>query len=510
MSGDRINQANKNVATPTKVFETLNTKWSKIDTLKGGTEAMRAARTKFLPKEDAERETAYDSRIERSVLFGALKDTITRTINRPLSKQVILKEEELLPEPLDMIKDDVDRDGTNLTDFAKEVFEDGVSYGIMHCLIDYPKTTGKITLARQRNEKLRPRFVRYSPRNVIGWKSDVDNFGKTHLTQLRLREYFEREVDDYDTIEDFRIRVFNYDLETGTVSWVLFVRSLEDATTNSSTNWLEQDGGIYDRWQWLGIPFITAYLKKEGYMVAIPPFDDLSDMNIAHWQSMSDQRNILKYSRFAVLFGKGLDSDKVQSGLVLGANQSILTRNENADLKYVEHNGTAIGAGENDLERLEERMEILGMQPFVRRAGNQTATGKAIDEGKQQTEIQAWVRTLESFMYLCYKYSAIWEGKELPQDFTIDVFSDFGLASKAIEECEVLTKAVLSGKISNETYLKEIRKRGILSEDVNIEDELDKLSTEAPDFNMSESIVPIKDEDDEEDDIKDIKEVKAK
>jgi len=213
------------------------------------------------------------------------------------------------------------------------------------------------------------------------------------------------------------------------------------------------------------------------------PFEDLADLNITHWQSMSDQRNILKYSRFAILFGKGLDNESVENGLVLGANQSVLTKNPDADLKYVENAGTAIAAGERDLERLEERMEILGMQPFVRRAGNQTATGKAIDEGKQQTEIQAWVRALELFLHQCYEYAAIWEGKQLPEDFTIDVFNDFGLGSKAIEESELLTKAVMTGKLSNETYLREIRKRGILSEDVVIEDELERIQNMPPDFN---------------------------
>jgi len=468
-----LSESSKDIATPTDRFLEMDAKWSKIDSLKGGTEAMRQAGKIYLPREDGERKKSYESRLARSVLFGALTDTVRRTVNRPLSSPITLKEEEKLKEPLDMLSKNVDRNDTTLQAFTKQIFEDAISYGVAYVLVDFPLFGAK-NLLEQRRKKIQPIFTRYSPRTVIGWKFDKDETGKKYLAEVRLKEYYNKPNGDYDMIKDVRIRRIY--IEEGITHWETHVRVKNE---NGEDSWAKEDSGIMYGYS-KGIPLFALYTNKEEDMEASPPFEDLADLNIAHWQSMSDQRNILKYSRFAVLFGKGLGDKISENGLNLAANQAVLTDAEYGDLKYVEHTGKAIESGEKDLERLEERMEILGMQPFVRRSGNQTATAKSIDEGKQQTEIQAWVQSLENTLHKLYEAAAEWVSTTLPANFAIDVFNDFGLASRALDESELLLKSRMSGEISAKTYLKEIRKRGVLSDEVDVDEELERLQEEGP------------------------------
>src|SRR3546814_6971269 len=41
------------------------------------------------------------------------------------------------------------------------------------------------------------------------------------------------------------------------------------------------------------LPLVTVYAERTGYLTARPPLLDLAWLNLAHWQSSSDQRHIL-------------------------------------------------------------------------------------------------------------------------------------------------------------------------------------------------------------------------
>ena len=56
-----------------------------------------------------------------------------------------------------------------------------------------------------------------------------------------------------------------------------------------------------------------------GFMTAHPPLMDLAWLNLAHWQSASDQRHILHVARVPILFGRNLTLP--EDGLALGPNR---------------------------------------------------------------------------------------------------------------------------------------------------------------------------------------------
>ena len=112
-------------------------------------------------------------------------------------------------------------------------------------------------------------------------------------------------------------------------------------------------------------------------MTGRPPLMDLALLNLAHWQSSSDQRHILHVARVPLLFARNLRPG--ENGLDIGPNRLIVGDSDGADLKFVEHSGSAIEAGRQDLVDLEDRMAVMGLDLIARRPGSATATARAID-----------------------------------------------------------------------------------------------------------------------------------
>jgi hypothetical protein len=108
-----------------------------VNSLMGGTKVMRAAGEKYLPREPKESLKAYQNRLARSVLYNAFADTIYKLVGKPFSKPVTVKHE--TPDKIKTWAEDIDRCGCNITTFAREVLEAGLTDGITHILVDYPE-----------------------------------------------------------------------------------------------------------------------------------------------------------------------------------------------------------------------------------------------------------------------------------------------------------------------------------------------------------------------------------
>jgi len=125
-------------------------------------------------------------------------------------------------------------------------------------------------------------------------------------------------------------------------------------------------------------------------MTAEPALLDLANLNIAHWQSDSDQRNILHVARVPILFAAGLgDSEAPIKKLNIGAT-TFINGQIGSDLKYVEHSGKGIEAGRQDLQDLEQRMAQMGLNMLVKgagRSGSATATARVLDQSEADSPL---------------------------------------------------------------------------------------------------------------------------
>lgn len=460
------------IDTPCKAYYEMDSHWVLIRDLLGGTSAMRDAGTTWLPQEPEEKDAAYEVRKLRSFLYSAYEDTIDRIIAKPFSKPVVIQGE--IPEPLDHLQYNTDNEGSDITSFSKERLRTGLNYGLTHILVEYPAVRYSEDMpgpSRAEEGQLRPYFVEISPDSLLGWRWDRAKSNEKILTQIRFKEsaiepegtWGEQEIDYIRVIDSIEGRWYRY------------------RKTKEDKEYAPYDEGVY-AFPGDGIPLRTLYTGRTGYMTGLPALNKLAWKNLEHWQKSSDYSNYIHFAGIGIIFVKGISDMEKKQQIVISVNNSIKVTNPDADMKIVEHTGQAANIQRQALQDIIDQMQVMGLQPFLKRTGNQTATGQAIDESKHINDVQAWVRETERVLEQCYYDAATWKGLDLPDDFKIDIYSDFGISLRAQEDIKALLMARESKNIDHETFLKEIKRRGLLSDDVDIEEVMGKIETEGPDM----------------------------
>lgn len=431
-------------------------------TLMGGTKAMRKAGEKYLPKEEAESAEAYENRLKRTTLFNAFAKTVGDMTGKVFTKPIVLADN--VPAEIKAFAEDIDLTGRHLNVFARDVFLDGMVTGGGYILVDLPPSVKRTdglpaTLADEQAAGLRPFLVYIPLENLIGWKSTIVN-GVETLTTVRIKECVTEDDGDFGEKEIEQIKV----LRPG--SWETFRK-------NDRGEWISYESGTSrgDK-----ITLVPVYINRTGFMTFSPPLEKLADINVAHWQSQSDQRNILHVARVPILFWAGKqDTDKV----VVGANALMFSTSSESKLTYVEHTGAAIESGDKDLENLERQMQAMGLQLLIDGPGGQSATGEIRDDAKENSPLAMMARSLGDALEQSLGYMAEYLGLGADKGGEVFVNTDFGVNGQT-GDLQYLTQAAIADKIDNETYLDELKRRGTLADTVDVEVVLSRLETEKP------------------------------
>jgi hypothetical protein len=429
-------------------------------TLMQGTASMRVAGKTYLPQKPAESDQTYQDRLKSSVLFNAFRRSVKQLTGKVFSTPVSLKD---ASETMEEWWEDIDLQGNSGDVFARDVFERAMCEGISFILVDYPNVSeGELptTLGDQKTSGNRPYCVHIKPEQVIGWRSDIGG-GARVLTQVRIMETTTIDDGQFSEKEVHQVRV----LERGT--WALWRRD-----ENQKDVWVLYDQGTTSL---AYIPLIPFYTGQTGFLAADPPLQDLADLNIKHWQSSSAQDHILDYVRFPILFARCLG---IEAGgtVTIGPNNLIRSENENADLKHVEHTGASIDAGRQSLRDLEAQMAFLAMEPMLQQqSGDVTATKTAVDTSSAASILMAWAITFKEILEATIEFMSDYQGIEEPAEVQMNF--DFVLSLSAAD-ATVLLQAFQAGAISREVCVTEMMRRGMLSDDLDIEADAEKIDQE--------------------------------
>ena len=429
------------VDSPCIGYEKMAEYWRLIDDLLGGTTAMRAARDQWLPKEEGESEEQYSNRLARSILFSAFEEAATELTNKPFTRPVTVQG---LPADLSYLMNDVDTMGTSLGTFIRDVFWDLIVYGKAHILVDFSRAGNLDTMADEKAAGVRVIFARISPEDLIGWrKQKQDNV--VSLNQIRFKYTEIEPAGRYGDKAVEYIRVWN-------------PTTIEDHRQNEKGDW--ESAGEFEH-SFNGIPLVTIYANKIGYLMSKPTLMNLAWLNLLHWQSSSEQRRILSMARFAILFGKGFTRKEVDEGITIGPLKGIFSSGDNATMEYVEHTGAGIGEGWKDLQDLEQKMAQMGHRPYVQNIPDETATGKKVNENRNISQIQMWIRAAERGVLEAIGLACQWRGIPLPSDCRVGIYSDFQVSLYEGADKEFLLKCHQEEVLPLKVIVEELQRRGI-------------------------------------------------
>jgi hypothetical protein len=459
-----VSDEQKTVATPSAAHQAMLAHAAPIRTLMHGTKAMRAAGEIYLPRAAMESVEAYRDRIGRSVLFNAIAKTVEDMNGKVFDKPIILKDN--VPAQIVAAAENIDLAGRHINVFASHVFADAIQPGIGYIFVDMPPPVTRSdgaapTLADEQQAGHRPYLVYIPQENLIGWKSETIG-GTEVLTQVRIRECVAEPDGPWDVKSVEQIRVL---LRGGWEIW----REGKDG------NWFMFDSG---RTSIPEIPIVPVYINRTGFMTGAPPLEKLAEKNIEHWQSSSDQKNILHVARLPILFAAGFNENEE---VIIGASQGIRASNPDASLEYVEHSGQAITAGRDDIKDIEFQMQALGLMLLVPKPG-QTATGEVRDDSKENSPLAMMARALGDAIERAFGFMAEYMGLGKDAGGEVDVNKDYGIKAGALADIPNIIAAKAAGIIDTITALEEFKRRGFLSDSVDPETVKARADAEVPEL----------------------------
>lgn len=428
--------------------------WQLMDALLGGTAAMRKAGERYLPRFPAEEQASYDARLAQTTLYNVTKRTLNVLASKPFQAPPVV--ETGSPDFVDWLQN-VDLQGRNLATFARSWLRRGLAKGLAHVLVDFPRAQPGATLADERAQGARPYFVEVRPEDVLGYVSDKVN-GYERLTALRLATTRDAPSPDDPftavTIEQ-RLEIMRGDAGC---PWQLKERAQD------GSEFVVVAEGVLTQPE---IPFVTFYANREGFMRGESPLLDIAYLNLQHWQSSSDQDNILHVARVPVLFASGFNEGE---DVVIGAKTAVRTTNTEARLAYVEHSGAAVESGRVSLQDLEARMAALGAELLLKRqTGDKSATEAAIESAEATCDLAAIAEALEDSLNLAFDFMAQYVGAQTLG--TVTLFKDFAISKLTSADINTLMEMNAAGIISRKTVFKEAQRRDVLSDEAVFEDE---------------------------------------
>ena len=465
------------VEIPSDQYLYMAAQWALPLTLLGGVSKMKGAGEGYLPKEPRETKEAYKVRLARTSLFNVYKKTVQSAAGQALSEPLIISN---VPKELEFLQNNATGDGRSMTEIADDLVQEHLIFGKSHIIVDFPTSaSAEMNYSEFKQAGFRPYLNIVSSVSLIGWEYNLD-MGYPRLDLVRLSETeIERSTENpWLTQNKKQVRVWHNDF-------------VEVYKYNDGVDQYIPEDNVYRNS--LGfIPLITGYAAKKGFMLAEPPLEDLAQINLTHWQSSSDQRNILHIARVPFILASGFGSDELQ-GMEIGSNRVVNSTNAEADMKYIEHTGKAIEAGSKDLASLEEQMRVLGAEIFMGQSKDrQTATARQLDSIEAMSLMQLTTRSVLRMIKDAYVIAGMWLGVDA-SDVTVQ------LGQTAPSEPNP-TAAIVSMKdlpLTNTQLFEEAKRRGIISPDAKYDEAALKAERDKRMEEQSEAAEALKQESEE-------------
>ena len=428
---------------PNAAWRNQEPHWVLIEDLIGGTYELRRRHRRYLPQEPRELDESYDNRLARSVC-PPYYQRLERMLAGMLTRKPVR-----LNDVSDIVREqlfDVDLQGNDLNVWTYEAARKMVRYGHIGVLVDAPSA----------GELGRPYWSIYTPREILGWRSELVD-GAQKLTQLRLLEKVIVPDGDYGEIEVEQVRV----LRPG---------EFEVHRLNKKGNFevIESGTTTMDH-----IPFAVAYSNRVNYMESRPPLEDIANLNLKAYQVQSDLDNQLHISAVPMLafYGFPQSAEEVSAG----PGEAISFPAEGR-AEYIAPPSDAFDSQFRRLDQLAQQINELGLSAVLgQKLSAETAESKRIDRSQGDSTMMVIAQNMQDLIDNCLAHHAHYLNIE---DYgSCFVNRDFLGMRLDPQEIQALLQLYTAGTITQKTLLDQLYEGEVLGDEFDVEEELE--STQA-------------------------------
>lgn len=459
-------------------YVAMSPDWELMNDAFIGTRAIRAKGEKYLPKSPAEHKDDYAARLAQAVFWNATKRTGEGLTGMVTRKPPVFADD--VPPQIKEDAENIDNAGSHFDVFTKRTFKTALIDGHGFILVDMPPpvTAEKENATAADEIGRRPYWVHVRADQVVNWTTGVEE-GKTVLTQVTIKECVTEKTGRWTEREIVQYRVLNRG------AWEIW-RKAKDIDVNATVD----EYVLYQSGKTLGangqpldvIPLAPIYCNQTGYFTSQPPLLDLVWENGRHYRLQSDLDNILHVANVPIGWIKGRiikhDAQGNEIPPKIGPNTWLdLGTDTNAGVGYSEHNGSAIGAAQEEIEKSRGNMAALGLlllsqKPTVA----QTAT-ESLQEGEaESSELAGMVRGLEDGVELALSFHAMFRG--LPSGGSVAFNKDFTKVKLDAAMVQVLANMVAVGDMELEQLYWVLEQGEIFAPDFNAKESIKRLKAE--------------------------------
>jgi len=410
-----------------------------IEDLVQGTYQLRRRHRRYLPQEPRELDESYDNRLARSVCPPYLV-RLERMLAGMLTRKPVR-----LNDVSDVVREqlfDVDLLGNDLNVWTYETARKMIRYGHVGVLVDAPAA----------GELGRPYWVSYTPRDVLGYRTELVN-GAQQLSQLRLSERVVLPDGEYGEKEVEQIRV----LRPG---------EFEIHRANDEGEFMIVDSG---RTTMDHIPFSVAYANRVNFMESRPPLMDIAELNLKAYQMQSDLDNMLHIAGVPMLafFAFPQAAEEVTAG----PGEAISFPAEGR-AEYIEPQGRAFDAQFKRLEQIASQINELGLSSVLgQKLSAETAESKRIDRSQGDSTMMVIAQNMQDLIDNCLAHHAHY--LNITEVGSCLVNRDFRGTRLEPQEIQALLQLYTAGTITQETLLLQLSEGEVLGDDFDIEAEVE-------------------------------------
>jgi hypothetical protein len=413
--------------------------WILIEDLMSGTYGMRKKHRRYLPQEPRELDESYDNRLARSVC-PPYYQRLERMLAGMLTRKPVR-----LDDTADAIREqlfDVDQQGNDLNVWTYESARKMIRYGHVGTLVDAPANGG------------RPYWVTYTPRQILGWRSETQDDGTSMLTQLRLAETTTVPEGEYGEKLAKQVRVLmpgEYKLyrqgDTGEYELI------DEGRTSLSE-----------------IPFAVAYSNRMGFMESRPPLEDIAELNLKTYQVQSDLDNQLHISAVPMLAFYGFPSSAEE--VSAGPGEAIAFPAEGR-AEYIEPEGKSFEAQFKRLEQIAAQINELGLSAVLgQKLSAETAEAKRIDRSQGDSTMMVIAQNMQDMIDNCLQWHAAYLGNTTAAGSCM-VNRDFLGSRLEPQDINSLRDLYVANVITQETLLRNLADGEVLGDDFDVEAEIE-------------------------------------
>ncbi len=443
--------------------------WYKCRDAFDGQRAVKRAGPRYLPRLSEQTQDEYDTYKQRALFYSITSKSVCGLVGMATARPPITTY------PEQMKSDFEDNSGTQFYEVLGTTIAEILLMGRHGLLVDRQTDGGK------------PRIHMYRAESIINWRVNRD--GKASLVVLTESVFDATNSDEYNHLACKRYRVlrlvpknqqglvlpFPELIDAGLLpivneigsDWIYSVSVYSEDFEQVSTYVPTNSGAPMNM-----IPFYIGNPFGIGYGCSKPPMLDIADINISHYCTSADLEHGRHFTGLPTAVVSGIEP---ATKLKIGSMAAWILPDKDAKASYLEFTGQGLTSLENAMKEKQGQMASLSSRILDNSAnGSEASDAIRLRYMSESASLSSIVRTAEAMMNLAYKTIAAMEGLD-PNSVSIKLEKEFHNTRMSPTELLNLTESYMSGGMSVETYVFNLRRADILPVDRTDQEEITEL-----------------------------------